>query len=60
MPPAPPTDIISDYKAKTPDHLRLRTALLSDHPVVYIPKKKQRDDNDIMQAEELSPVGVVI
>lgn len=31
--------LLLDYKAKTPDHLRLRTALLSDRPVVYIPKK---------------------
>lgn len=32
--------LLIDYKAKTPDYLRLRTNLLSDRPVVYIPKQK--------------------
>lgn len=31
--------LLIDYKAETPDHLRLRTALLSDQMVVCIPKK---------------------
>lgn len=34
--------LLIDYKAKTPDHLRLRTALLSEQPAVYIPKKQRR------------------
>lgn len=33
--------LLIDYKAKTPDYLRLRTALLSDRPVVYISKKQK-------------------
>ena len=33
--------ILLDYKARTPDHLRLRTSILSDHPVVYIPKRQR-------------------
>lgn len=36
---APYGYLLIDYKAKTPDYLRLRTDLLSDQPVVYIPKK---------------------
>lgn len=32
--------LLIDYKAKTPDYLRLRTNLLSDQPVVYVPKKR--------------------
>lgn len=31
--------LMIDYKAKTPDLLRLRTNLLAEHQVVYIPKK---------------------
>ncbi|MPV02350.1 hypothetical protein FVA96_24470 [Escherichia coli] len=34
--------LLIDYKALTPEHLRLRTALLSDQQVVYIPKKTNR------------------
>lgn len=34
--------LLIDYKAKTPDHFRLRTNLLSDRPVVYLPKKSKR------------------
>lgn len=33
--------LLIDYKAKTPDFLRLRTGLLSDQSVVYIPKKQK-------------------
>lgn len=29
-----------DYKAKTPDHLRLRSNLLAEKTVVYVPKKR--------------------
>ena len=32
--------LLIDYKALTPEHLRLRTDILSEHPVVYIPKKR--------------------
>ena len=32
--------LLVDYKARTPDHLRLRTDLLSDVPVVYVSKNK--------------------
>ena len=32
--------LLIDYKARTPDHLRLRTDLLSDVPVVYVSKNK--------------------
>ncbi|KAM7406688.1 hypothetical protein PAMP_001045 [Pampus punctatissimus] len=32
--------LLIDYKARTPDDLRLRTDLLSDAPVVYVPKNK--------------------
>lgn len=32
--------LLIDYKSKTPDYLRLRTNLLSDRQVVYIPKKR--------------------
>ena len=31
--------LLLDYKTKTPDSFRLRTDLLSEHPVVYVPKK---------------------
>ncbi len=34
--------IMIDYKAKTPEQYRLRTGLLSDRQVVYIPKKRRR------------------
>lgn len=33
--------LLIDYKAKTPEQYRLRTALLSQHPVVYLQKKKK-------------------
>lgn len=33
--------LMIDYKAKTPEHFRLRTGLLSNQPVVYIQKRKQ-------------------
>lgn len=40
---APPYGyLLIDYKAKTPDYLRLRTNLLSDHQVVYIPKQLKK------------------
>lgn len=31
--------LMIDFKAKTPDDFRLRTDLLSDLPVVYVPKR---------------------
>lgn len=31
--------LLIDYKSKTPDHLRLRSNILSDCPVFYLPKK---------------------
>lgn len=34
--------LLIDYKAKTPEQYRLRTALLSPHPVVYRQKKKKQ------------------
>lgn len=34
--------LLIDYKAMTPEHLRLRTSVLSDHPVVYMAKKHKR------------------
>ncbi len=34
--------LLIDYKAKTPEQYRLRTGLLSPHPVVYLQKKKKR------------------
>lgn len=37
---APYGYLLIDYKSKTPDYLRLRTNLLSDRQVVYIPKKR--------------------
>lgn len=33
--------LLVDYKAKTPEQYRLRTELLSQHPVVYLQKKKR-------------------
>ena len=42
MLPIRPMGISSDYKALIPEHLRLRTDILSEHPVVYIPKKQKR------------------
>lgn len=33
--------LMIDYKAKTPEQYRLRTGLLSDRQVVYIPKKRR-------------------
>lgn len=32
--------LMIDYKAKTPEHYRLRTDLLSPYPVVYLQKRK--------------------
>ena len=37
---APYGYLLIDYKSRTPDHLRLRTDLLSDVPVVYVSKNK--------------------
>lgn len=34
--------LLLDYKAKTPDYLRLRTNLLSPQQVVYIPRKQKK------------------
>jgi len=34
--------LLIDYKAMTPEHLRLRTSVLSEQPVVYIAKKQKR------------------
>lgn len=31
--------LLIDFKTKTPDYLRLRTALLGDHQIAYVPKK---------------------
>lgn len=38
--------LLIDYKAKTPEQYRLRTALLSQHPVVYLQKKKKKTVTD--------------
>jgi hypothetical protein len=32
--------LLIDFKAKTPEQYRLRTDILSQHPVVYIQKRK--------------------
>ncbi len=52
--------LLIDYKAKTPDHLRLRTALLSEQPVVYIPKKQKEVRNVFKNTEEPGNAPVVM